>query len=115
VTAERACERALAAALRAPDPAAALARAAADRRLPAAARRALAAAAPDGVRLAALLCARLRFERLIRGCREAEEHFDRDPAGFAERFRRYHAEVAPTAFFPPAEAKLYRRWSQRKR
>lgn len=106
-------EQIVAAALTAPDPAAALARAAKNRRLPAELRRALAAAQPDGVRLAALLVARLRFERLLRGSPEAEAWFDRDPEGFAEAFRRYHAEVPPSAFFPPVEARLFQSWCAR--
>ena len=91
-------ERSLAAILRAPDPLAALA----------------AADAPPpitnlpGLRLAALLIARLRFERLQHGDDDARDHFDRDPAGFADRFRRYHHAVAPTAAFPQDEAALYR-------
>jgi hypothetical protein len=92
-------ERRLVHALRAPDPMAALAgdptRAAID---------------PDGLRLAALFIARLRFERLQHGDLEAAAHFDRDPAGFAAVFRRYHAEVPPTAAFPQDEAAHYRRW-----
>lgn len=106
-------EEIVAKALTAPDPAAALARAAKNRRLPAELRRALAAAQPDGVRMAALLVARLRFERLLRGSPEAEAWFDRDPEGFAAAFRRYHAEVPPAAFFPPVEARLFQRWCAR--
>jgi hypothetical protein len=103
-------DRAVARAMTAPDPVAALRRAARDRRLPAALRRALATADEDGVRMAALLSARLRFERLIRGCPEAEAWFERDAEGFAGAFRRYHEEVPPTAFFPQAEALLFLRW-----
>lgn len=96
--------------LRAPDPAAALAVACADPGLPPALRRALRAADPDGVALSALLVARLRFERLVRGSPEAEAWFERDPAGFGEAFRRYHAEVPPRAFFPATEAALFQEW-----
>lgn len=99
--------------LRAADPARALAAAAADPSLPASLRRAFAAADPEGVRLSALLVVRLRFERLMRGCPEAEAAFAGDPATFAAAFRRYHREVAPTAFFPAAEAALYRAWVTR--
>jgi hypothetical protein len=106
-------ERALARAMTDPDPAEALLRASRDRALPVALRRALRSASPDGVRMAALLVARLRFERLMRGCPEAEAWFDRDPAAFSRAFRRYHAEVAPAAFFPPAEARLFRAWLRR--
>lgn len=96
---QRAQERRLARALRSPDPLAALAdepgRASID---------------PDGLRLAALFIARLRFERLQHGDLEAAAHFDRDPADFSRVFRRYHAEVPPTAAFPQDEAAHYRRW-----
>ncbi|WP_293269551.1 DUF692 family multinuclear iron-containing protein [Nannocystis sp.] len=64
-----------------------------------------------GLRLAALLIARLRFERLQHGDPAAHEHFERDPAGFADRFRRYHHSVAPSAAFPQDEAALYRGFS----
>lgn len=63
---------------------------------------------PHGLELAALLIARLRFERLQHGDDDARAHFDRDPAGFTARFRRYHHAVAPTAAFPQDEAALYR-------
>ena len=103
-------ERALVRAMTAADPAEALRRSARDPRLPAPVRRALRGASEDGVRMAALLVARLRFERLVRGSPEAEAWFEADPEGFAAAFRRYHAEVAPTAFFPPAEARLFQGW-----
>jgi len=64
----------------------------------------------DGVRISALLVARLRFERLLRGSPDAEAWFDRDPADFARAFRRYHAAVAPRAFFPVGEAALFAAW-----
>jgi hypothetical protein len=67
----------------------------------------------DGVRMTALLVARLRFERLVRGSAAAEAWFDRDPADFARAFRRYHAEVAPRAFFPADEAELFESWRAR--
>ena len=96
--------------LTAPDPEQALRAAAADPSLSPALRRAFAAADPDGVRLTALLVARLRFERLLRGCPEAAQAFDADAAAFAADFRRYHAQVPPTAFFPLGESMLYRSW-----
>jgi hypothetical protein len=107
-------QKALARALTAPDPALAVRRAARDRRHPAHLRRALRAARGTGVEIAALLVARLRFERLVRGCPEAEAWFEREPAGFASAFRRYHAEVAPTAFFPSDEARLFQAWQSRR-
>jgi hypothetical protein len=67
----------------------------------------------DGVQMTALLVARLRFERLLRGSPDAEAWFDRDPADFAGAFRRYHAEVAPSAFFPADEAALFVAWRRR--
>ncbi|WP_437762207.1 hypothetical protein WME77_29470 [Sorangium sp. So ce764] len=103
-------EALVARAMTAEDPVAALRAAAEDPALPPALRRALLGADEDGVRMSALLVARLRFERLLRGSPEAEAWFDRDPAEFSAAFRRYHAEVPPTAFFPPGEARLFRRW-----
>ena len=44
---------------------------------------------------------------------EAEAWFDRDAAGFARAFARYHAEVPPRAFFPIDEAALFRAWRDR--
>ena len=90
--------------LRAADPAAALARA------PAELRHTLAGVDPDGLRLAALFITRLRFERVQHGDLAAGAHFDDDPAGFTAEFRRYLAEVPPTAAFPQDEGALYRRW-----
>jgi hypothetical protein len=111
--ARAAVERALVRAMAAPDPALELHRASRDRRLPAAVRRSLERAPADGVRMAALLVAKLRFERLLRGSPDAEAWFERDPEGFTSAFRRYHAAVPPTAFFPPAEARLFRAWRAR--
>jgi hypothetical protein len=105
--------RVLARAMTAPDPVEALRRASRDARLPAPMRRALRGASEDGVRMAALLVAKLRFERLLRGSPQAEDWFERDPAGFAAAFRRYHEAVPPSAFFPPAEARLFDAWMRR--
>lgn len=103
-------EQLLAAAMISADPVAALQQAASDPELPENLRQALRAVDPDGVRTSALLIANLRFERLLRGCPEAEEWFDRDPAAFTDMFRRYHAETPPRAFFPRQEAELFRAW-----
>jgi hypothetical protein len=103
-------ERRLVEILRAPDPGRALRAAAGDRRLAPSLRWAFARADPDGVRMTALLVTRLRFERLLRGCPEAHQAFAAAPSAFTADFRRYHAEVAPTAFFPAAEAALFRAW-----
>jgi hypothetical protein len=50
---------------------------------------------------------------LMQGSRDAGEFFERDPAGFAETFRRYHHEVAPTESFPMGEARLWAAWITR--
>lgn len=109
----RRLERAIAAALRAPDPAAALAeeQARAGEGSPLAEQ--LATIDREGLRIAALLVARLRFERLIQGSPAASRWFEADPAAFARALRRYHAEVPATAHFPADEAALFERWSQR--
>jgi hypothetical protein len=65
----------------------------------------------DGFRMAALLVSKLRFERLMQGDRDAAAWFERDPAAFAAAFRRYHAAVRPTAYFPWEESALWRAWS----
>ena len=108
-------ERVLARAITAPDPAAALRAASRDRRLDADVRRRLAGADEDGVRMAALLVARLRFERLLRGSPDAEDFYDRDPAAFTRAFRAYHETVPPSAFFPTGEAALWATWRARHR
>jgi hypothetical protein len=105
-------ERVLAEAMQADDPAQALRAASRDRALDARTRGLLGQIDPDGARLAALLVARLRFERLMRGSPEAELWFDTAPEEFAQAFRRYHREVPPTAFFPPGEAALFRAWRE---
>jgi hypothetical protein len=106
-------ERRYARALTAADPVAALQRLARDRRLDADTRARLAAADPDGVRLSALLIARLRFERLLRGSPEAERWFDHDPEAFTTAFRAYHHAVPPRFFFPVDEAAAFARWRRR--
>lgn len=106
-----ALERALASALRAPDPVSALARA--TEGLSPEHAGALARIAPDGLRIAALLVARLRFERLAQGSSLASQWFEDDPAGFAAAFRRYHAEVPASAIFPADEGVLFAAWHER--
>lgn len=96
--------------MRSPDPVAELQRAAADPALPPALRRALLAADGDGVRMAALLVCKLRFERLIRASAEAEAQFAADPEAFAALFRRYHETVPPEDFFPPREAERFQKF-----
>lgn len=106
-------EKSLALALTATDPVRAVRRLGRDPRLPMTLRRTLRRARGPNIEMCALLIARLRFERLLRGCPEAETWFEEDPATFAIAFRRYHAEVRPTAFFPPDEAISFRAWSNR--
>jgi hypothetical protein len=106
--AHAALERLLARAMVAADPVAVLQRASRRRSLPGELRALLAKVDADGVRLTALLVARLRFERLLRGSPEAEALFEADPQAFAELFRRYHERTPLTAFFPQAEAELFR-------
>lgn len=105
-----ALERRLAAALRAHDPAAAFAAAAEDPALSPALRRQVAGVHGDGLRLAARLVTRLRFERLVQGSAEASAWFEDDPRSFVAAFRRYHAEVPATAVFPADEALLFAAW-----
>jgi hypothetical protein len=64
----------------------------------------------DGVRISALLVARLRFERLLNGSPQAADWFATEPEGFARAFQNYHREVPMTAFFPGAEERLFTRW-----
>jgi hypothetical protein len=110
----RRLERGIAGVLRAPNPEVALAEliAGMDPRAPLTAQ--VAMIRGDGLRIAALLVARLRFERLVQGSTAAAGWFEADPAGFARAFRRYHAEVAATAHFPAEEAALFAAWSRAK-
>lgn len=64
----------------------------------------------DGLRIAAMLVAKLRFERLMRGSNEADAWFERDPRGFVEAFRAYHASTPIDAFFPAAEGRRFEAW-----
>ena len=107
-------EEVVAKAMTARDPAAALRRAARDARLPEALRRALRRADADGIRISALIVARLRFERLLHGSIEAGVWFERDPEAFTGVFQRYHEEVPPRAFSPAAEARLFNAWQKAK-
>ncbi|HEY4220957.1 MAG TPA: hypothetical protein VGO62_06435 [Myxococcota bacterium] len=61
----------------------------------------------DGVRIAALLVARLRFERVVQGSREAALRFEREPERFARAFRAYHEAMPATASDPVAEARAF--------
>ena len=101
------CQQALLAdLLTAPDPVAALR----ERRAAANADPALHAIDEDGLRIAALLVVKLRFQRLTNGSRRASEWFERDPRGFTDAFRAYHQEVPPTALDPWREAAAFEGW-----
>ncbi len=108
-------ERILAAAMTAADPVRALRRAARAGGVDADLRARLLAADADGVRMSALLVARLRFERLLRGSASAEAFYESDPAAFTATFRRYHQAVPPNAFFPREEAALWEEFLARRR
>lgn len=64
----------------------------------------------DGLRMSALLIARLRFERLMHGSVRAAEWFEQDPRSFAAAFKRYHSAVPPLSTFPPQEARAFEAW-----
>lgn len=70
----------------------------------------ISAADEDGLRIAALLVARLRFERVMQGSDVAARAFEADPATFAEAFRAYHAEVAPGSPLAAEEGAAFERW-----
>ena len=66
----------------------------------------------DGLRMTALLMAKLRFERLVQGSEQANRWFEEDAEGFALAFRNYHAEIPMRAFFPREEAADFARWQK---
>ncbi|MEN9361191.1 MAG: hypothetical protein RL095_2726 [Verrucomicrobiota bacterium] len=65
----------------------------------------------DGFALASLLVAKLRVERLCRGCPEAEAALTQDPAAFRQNFDAWHAATPMHSFFPSEEASAWRRQS----
>ena len=68
--------------------------------------------ASDGLALASLLVARLRFDRLLAGSTLAGELYERDPARFADTFRRFASSCAP-AWFPAEEGARFAAWLAR--
>lgn len=66
---------------------------------------------PPGLRLSALLIAKLRFERLLQGSERARVWFEEEPAAFASAFRAYQAAVPATAYDPFEEARLFEDWA----
>ncbi len=67
----------------------------------------------DGLRIAALLVVKLRFQRLTNASRVANDWFERDPRAFTEAFRAYHRDVPPTALDPWREADAFAAWLDR--
>ena len=67
---------------------------------------------PDGLRLAALLIVKLRFQRLLNASSMAAQWFEQDPAGFSAAFRRYHTTVPPAHLDPWREAAAFAAWRQ---
>jgi len=104
-----ATERALAAAMRAPDPVARLV----PRIARASGRRSVSTAQRDGIRTNALLVATIRFQRLVRWSLKSKSWFLADTPAFVAAFRRYHRAVPMTAHFPREEARLFRAWLAR--
>ncbi|MGE0712886.1 MAG: DUF692 family multinuclear iron-containing protein [Planctomycetota bacterium] len=76
----------------------------------AAARAALAAVAPDALRLTQLIVERLRFERALRGEPALTRAFEDDPRGFSATFRAYDRACAPATGWPLEEARAFRAW-----
>jgi len=105
-------ERALVAALHADDALGALRGEA--RLLAPADRSSLEGAGGDGVLLTSLLVKKLRFEAVIRGDRNLEIEFERDPAAFTEEFRAFAREVPPREYFPSEAAASFRAWRSRR-
>jgi len=75
----------------------------------------LAAIDADGLRMAALLVSKLRFERLVQGSRAAAGWFQRDGRGFTAAFAEYHRDVPPRAHDPWQEAAAFADWLDRRR
>ncbi len=68
----------------------------------------------DGLRLTALIVVKLRFERLTLAAPELAALFAERPEEFVQLFREYAAAVPATAYFPSAEAALFREWYARR-
>ena len=101
-------QRALVASLHADDPLAALERESA--RLEPAERDTLLAARGDGFVMTSLLVKKLRFEAIVRGDREHEREFDRDPVAFSALVCAFAREVPAREYFPADVAAAFRAW-----
>lgn len=62
---------------------------------------------PQGLRLAATIILKLRFDRVMRAEARHRERYDSDPDGFTRDFLAYHRAVPPQAYFPAEEAALF--------
>ncbi len=100
-------------AMRSPDPVARLRERIADPRLDADERERLRAIDEDGFRVAALLVAKLRFERLMQGSPLVARGFAIDARAFADMFREYHEQVPMTSPMPWEEGKAFEDWARR--
>jgi hypothetical protein len=63
-----------------------------------------------GLRIASLLVAQLRFQRLLHGSKRAGAWWQRDDRGFTQAFKRYHHEVPPAGSDPWTEAEQFELW-----
>ncbi|MBK6939194.1 MAG: hypothetical protein IPH13_03170 [Planctomycetes bacterium] len=64
----------------------------------------------DGFRIAALIVAKLRFERLLQGSAPAARGFALDARTFADVFRDYHQQVPMTSPMPWDEGRRFDEW-----
>ena len=80
--------------------------------LPAELRRAVEDIDRGGLRIASVLVAQLRFQRLLNGSERAGAWWNRDQRGFTEAFKRYHREVPPAGSDPWTEAAQFDEWSE---
>ena len=62
------------------------------------------------MRIAALLIARLRFERLVSASSDARERFVADPESFTELLGVYHRQVPAPSLDPWREARCFAQW-----
>lgn len=65
-----------------------------------------------GLRMAALLVAKLRFQRLTNVSTLANEWFAADPEAFAAAFREYHQRVPARSLDPWHEAEQFACWAR---
>lgn len=65
-----------------------------------------------GLRIASLLVAQLRFQRLLHGSARAGAWWQRDERDFTDAFKLYHHEVPPTGSDPWTEAEQFELWCE---